>query len=127
MKVLVYCAYRNCAYVDMDARTCFFLLKSGRSHWRPFENCRKAAKATPFQRFIGWDIAIGKSGPVFIEGNSTGVEVANLQINNRGIMTEEFKNDMLQYGIHFPDKVPGISLRKIYQSYKISRKTNKIG
>jgi hypothetical protein len=89
--------------------------------------CRKAAKANPFQRFIGWDIATGKSGPVFIEGNSVGVEVANLQVNNRWVMTEEFKNDMLQYGIRFPDRVPGIHWRKIYQSYKISRRTYKVG
>lgn len=88
--------------------------------------CRNAAKATPFQRFVGWDIAVGRSGPVLIEGNSTGVEVAYDQLNDRCFITEEFRNDMLEYGIRFPDKLPGINPRKIYQSYKISRRMNKI-
>ena len=90
------------------------------------ELCRKAATETPFQRFIGWDIAVGKSGPVLIEGNSTGVEVVYDQFDGRGFMTDEFRNDMLAYGIRFPERLPGISLRKIYQSYKISRRMNKI-
>jgi len=89
--------------------------------------CRKAAKAIPLQRFVGWDIAVGKSGPMLIEGNSSGVEVAYDQLGNKGFMTEEFRSDMLEYGIRFPDRLPGISPRKIYQSYKISRRLYKIG
>jgi hypothetical protein len=88
--------------------------------------CRKVAKATPLQRFVGWDIAVGKSGPVLIEGNSTGVEVAYDQLHDRCFMTQEFRNDMLEYGIRFPERLPEISPRKIYQSYKISRRMNKI-
>jgi hypothetical protein len=96
-------------------------------YWqRILDLCRKVAKATSYQRFVGWDIAVGKSGPVLIEGNSTGVEVAFDQLNDRWFLTEEFRNDMLEYGIRFPDKLPGISPRKIYQSYKISRRMNKI-
>jgi len=89
--------------------------------------CRDAAKATPFQRFVGWDIAVGSAGPVLIEGNSTGVEVAYDQLNDHWFMTDEFRYDMLEYGIRFPDKLSGISLRKIYQSYRISRRMHKIG
>ncbi len=89
--------------------------------------CRKAAKAIPLQRFVGWDIAVGKSGPVLIEGNSSGVEVAYDQLENKGFMTEEFRSDMLEYGIRFPERLPGISPGKIYRSYKISRRTYKIG
>lgn len=96
-------------------------------HWQDILGlCRKAAEATPLQRFVGWDIAVGKQGPVLIEGNSTGVEVAYDQVNNRGFMTEEFRHDMQEYGIRFPDRLPGISLRRIYQSYKISRSMHKI-
>jgi hypothetical protein len=89
--------------------------------------CRTAAKATPLQRFVGWDIAVGKSGPMVIEGNSQGVEVALEQLNNKGFMTEEFRSDMLEYGIRFPDRLPPINPGKIYQSYKISRRLSKIG
>ncbi len=96
-------------------------------NWQSILNlCRRAAKATSYQRFVGWDIAVGSSGPVLIEGNSTGVEVAFDQLNDRWFLTEEFRNDMLEYGIRIPDKLPGISPRKIYQSYKISRRMNKI-
>jgi hypothetical protein len=97
-------------------------------HWQMIlDLCRKAAKAVPLQRFVGWDIAVGKSGPVLIEGNSSGVEVAYDQFGNNGFMTEEFRNDMLEYGIRFPDRLPRINPGKIYQSYKISRRMNKIG
>lgn len=97
-------------------------------HWdQVLELCRKAAGAMPLQRFVGWDIAVGPEGPVLIEGNSSGVEVAYDQLGNKGFMTDEFKSDMLEYGIHFPDRLPGISPRKIYQSYKISRRMHKIG
>jgi hypothetical protein len=96
-------------------------------YWRSVVDlCRKAAKLTPFQRFVGWDVAVGKSGPVIIEGNSDGVEVSYDQINSRGFMTEEFRNDMLEYGIPWPDKLPGISPSRIYQSYKISRRMYRI-
>jgi hypothetical protein len=93
---------------------------------RILDLCRKAAKGTPLQRFIGWDIAIAKEGPVLIEGNSTGVEVAYDQINGQGFITETFRRDMLEYGIRFPERMPGISLDKIYRSYKISRRMSKI-
>ena len=97
-------------------------------YWqRVIDLCREAAKATPLQRFVGWDIAVGKSGPVIIEGNSFGVEVAFEQLDNNGFMTEEFRADMLEYGIRFPERLPGISPGEIYQSYKISRRTYKIG
>jgi glutathione synthase/RimK-type ligase-like ATP-grasp enzyme len=97
-------------------------------HWpQILDLCRKAAKVTPLQRFVGWDIAVGESGPVVIEGNSTGVEVAYDQLGDRGFMTEEFRNDMLAYGIRFPDRLPEINPVKIYQSYKISRRLNKVG
>ncbi len=97
-------------------------------HWQMvLDLCRTAAKATPLQRFVGWDIAVGKSGPIVIEGNSQGVEVAYDQLNNNGFMTEEFRSDMLEYGIRFPDRLPGINPGKIYQSYKISRRLSKIG
>ena len=97
-------------------------------HWQMIlDLCRTAAKATPMQRFVGWDIAVGKSGPLVIEGNSQGVEVAYDQQNNKGFMTEEFRSDMLEYGISFPDRLPGIKPGKIYQSYKISRRLYKIG
>ena len=97
-------------------------------YWqRVLDLCREAAKATPLQRFVGWDIAVGESGPVIIEGNSFGVEVASEQLDNNGFMTEEFRSDMLEYGIRFPERLPGISPGKIYQSYKISRRTYKIG
>jgi len=49
------------------------------------------------------------------------------QLGDRGFMTEEFRNDMLAYGIRFPDRLPGINPVKIYQSYKISRRLNKVG
>lgn len=97
-------------------------------HWnRVLELCRKAASTMPLQRFVGWDIAVGPEGPVLIEGNSSGVEVAYDQLGNKGFMTDEFKTDMLEYGIRFPDRLPGISPGKIYQSYKISRRMYKIG
>ena len=89
--------------------------------------CQKAASVTPFQRFVGWDIAIGKNGPILIEGNSDGVEVSYDQINRRGFVTEEFRSDMQEYGIRLPERIPGISPRRIYQSYKISRRMHKIG
>jgi hypothetical protein len=89
--------------------------------------CQKAASVTPFQRFVGWDIAIGKNGPILIEGNSDGVEVSYDQINRRGFITEEFRRDMQEYGIHLPERLPGFSPRRIYQSYKISRRMQKIG
>ena len=95
--------------------------------WDPIlDLCRKAAAATPFQRFVGWDIAVGTAGPVLIEGNSTGVEVAYDQVSAQGFMTAAFRRDMLEYGIRFPERLPGISPRRVYQSYKISRRMDKI-
>jgi glutathione synthase/RimK-type ligase-like ATP-grasp enzyme len=97
-------------------------------HWQMvLDLCRTAAKATPLQRFVGWDIAVGKSGPLVIEANSQGVEVAYDQLNNKGFMTEEFRSDMLEYGIRFPERLPGINPGKILQSYRISRRMSKIG
>ena len=49
-----------------------------------------------------------------IEGNSQGVEVAYDQLNNKGFMTEEFRSDMLEYGIRFPDWLPGINPGKFF-------------
>ena len=96
-------------------------------HWQSvLDLCRKAAKLTPFQRFVGWDVAVGKSGPVVLEANSTGVEVAYDQVDDRGFMTEEFRADLLEYGIPWPDRLPGVSPSKIYQSYKISRRMHRI-
>jgi glutathione synthase/RimK-type ligase-like ATP-grasp enzyme len=88
--------------------------------------CRKAARATPLQRFVGWDIAVTETGPVMVEGNSFGVEVAFDQLDDRGFMTQEFRNDMLAYRIRFPERLPGINPRKICQSYKISRRMHKV-
>lgn len=34
-----------------------------------FEMCKKAAKEVPEIRYVGWDVAITKNGPVIIEGN----------------------------------------------------------
>ena len=36
---------------------------------------------------IGWDIAIGKDGPVFIEGNDNW-EINGPQVGNRGLKKE---------------------------------------
>lgn len=95
-------------------------------HWQQITDlCLKAQLVTPHQRFIGWDIAVCKNGPVFLEGNSCGVDVANLQIDTDGFITGEFRKDMSAYGIDLPDRIPGISLRKLYQSYKISRNMDK--
>ena len=34
------------------------------------ELCKEAARAVPHMRYIGWDIAITKNGPVLVEGNN---------------------------------------------------------
>ena len=32
--------------------------------------CEEAARVVPQMRYIGWDIAITKNGPVMVEGNN---------------------------------------------------------
>ena len=60
----------------------------------------KTARLMPGLRFIGWDVAIGESGPILIEGNSDYDLSGNDLADNGYMANETFRKVLKEIGYY---------------------------
>lgn len=78
-------------------------------HWADVQDlATRAARAIPGLRIVGWDLAIGRRGPVVIEGN-VGWHLPAVQMHTSGMLTPQLRADLASLGVHLPGELPGLA------------------
>ena len=73
--------------------------------------CKNAARASPFCRSIGWDVAVTPDGPVLLEGNDHWfVNQAHID----GYLQPDVRASLAEFGLLFPEgKLPPIKIKDL--------------
>jgi hypothetical protein len=73
------------------------------------EACRRAARATPGLRSMGWDVILTASGPCIIEGNADWA-LPVVQVHSEGYLTPQIRRRLSDFGIQLPERLSRPSL-----------------
>ena len=67
------------------------------------EVCRRAARASPGLRSMGWDVILTQTGPCIIEGNADWA-LPVVQVHSQGYVTPKIRRRLSEFGIRLLEK-----------------------
>ncbi|TVP47777.1 MAG: hypothetical protein EA350_04400 [Gemmatimonadales bacterium] len=70
--------------------------------------CLRVAQVFPEARWVGWDVALSRTGPVVIEGNAFWAG-AYMQAHGAGLLDGPNREALAGHGLTFPERVPGLA------------------